>query len=214
MESFCEWLFRIYTQAAFKRILVNAQTNQILRTLSTNGAINLADIGTDSLTFQVNDPDNQFESMDMQLTGPIKFRQTESVQPYTLFGDSPGQNFNGRAFPPGNYTLTVTPYSENGLRGTAGTPLQLSFSIVNNTTSLAISQLVLVNADTDQDIQVLNQGDQIDLANIGTSNLNIRAEVTGGQAGSVALGLNSSTLSHSQIENIAPFALFGDEMGP
>ena len=193
--------------------LVNAQTNQILRTLSTNGAINLADIGTDSLTFQVNDPDNQFESMDMQLTGPISFRQTESVQPYTLFGDSPGQNFNGRAFPPGNYTLTVTPYNENGLRGTAGTPLQLSFSIVNNTNSLAISQLVLVNADTDQDIQVLNQGDQIDLANIGTSNLSIRAEVTGGQAGSVALGLNSSTLSHSQIENIAPFALFGDEMG-
>ena len=76
-----------------------------------------------------------------------------------------------------------------------------------------ISRLVLVNADTDQDIADMHDGFVIDFAIIGTDNLNIRAEAGGVEAGeveSIRFVLDGSTYA---IENLAPYALAGDNQG-
>jgi hypothetical protein len=73
----------------------------------------------------------------------------------------------------------------------------------------AVVRLVLVNAATDTDLMVLSDG-VIDLSDLGTTQLNIRAEVTGGVQ-SVRFALNSK--SNFRTESSAPFAMWGDSNG-
>ncbi|MEL6392819.1 MAG: hypothetical protein AAFR97_08685, partial [Bacteroidota bacterium] len=72
-----------------------------------------------------------------------------------------------------------------------------------------ISELVLVNANTDSDIGQLEEGATIDLASTGT-NLNIRAEVSG-PVGSVRFSYDGN--NNFQTENVAPYAFAGDTGG-
>ena len=73
----------------------------------------------------------------------------------------------------------------------------------------SINQLMLINADTDQDILVLTDGIVLDLTEIGR-NLNVRAE-TSGNIGSVRFALDGN--ANFQTENVAPYALNGDTNG-
>jgi hypothetical protein len=70
----------------------------------------------------------------------------------------------------------------------------------------------LINADTDQPIQTLNNGATLSLSALPTRNLNVRANTTPATVGSVTMVL-SGTQSRSQTENTAPYALFGDTNG-
>lgn len=56
--------------------------------------------------------------------------QTENVAPYALAGDSSG-DFNNWNYSLTSYTLTATPYSGSNGSGTPGTPLSISFWIVD-----------------------------------------------------------------------------------
>ena len=75
----------------------------------------------------------------------------------------------------------------------------------------AIGGLMLVNADTDQDIQPLYDGAVINLDAIGTTNLTVRADVVGPVA-SVKFDLTGSSTT-TKIESSAPYALAGDTNG-
>ncbi|MFA0964444.1 choice-of-anchor D domain-containing protein [Roseivirga sp. BDSF3-8] len=67
--------------------------------------------------------------------------------------------------------------------------------------------LVLVNADTDEDIGPLVDGDTIDLADYANNAFSVRAE-PGDLTQSVVFGFNGN--ARFQVESIAPFALDGD----
>ncbi len=69
----------------------------------------------------------------------------------------------------------------------------------------------LINADTDTPIQAVTCGGRIDLSNLPTNNLDIRADARG-SLGSVRFTLSGPT-SRTQTENFAPYALFGDSGG-
>lgn len=71
--------------------------------------------------------------------------------------------------------------------------------------SQAVTKLVLVNALTDQDVMLLENGSYIDCAVIGTNKLTVRAETSPWNVGSVVFGLNSSP--RYKVENGAPYAL-------
>jgi hypothetical protein len=71
----------------------------------------------------------------------------------------------------------------------------------------AVESFTLVNADTNQDIATIADGDTINLATLPTRNLNIRANTNPATVGSVEFELNGSTY---RIENDAPYALEGD----
>ncbi|MDN5203019.1 fasciclin domain-containing protein [Fulvivirgaceae bacterium BMA10] len=73
-----------------------------------------------------------------------------------------------------------------------------------------VESYTLVNADTDEDIQEVQDGDVIDLADLGTSNLNIRANIVPMTTGSVRFYLDGKDL---RTENIFPYALFSDDKG-
>ena len=71
-------------------------------------------------------------SVRMALSGEMSSSRTEGIAPYALFGDR-----GGRAFAPGSYTVTATPYPERGLSGTAGKTRSVTFRVVLPALSVA-----------------------------------------------------------------------------
>ena len=69
-----------------------------------------------------------------------------------------------------------------------------------------VNQLTLVNAKTDKDIQLLEDGDVLDLSELPQAHLNIRADVSG-VVRSVKFELDGEEVG---IENVEPYAMFGD----
>lgn len=72
----------------------------------------------------------------------------------------------------------------------------------------AVAGLTLVNANTDKDIQPLFDGAVINLDAIGTTSLNIRADVVGAVQ-SVKFALTGSK-TKNQLENGVPYSMAGD----
>lgn len=87
------------------------------------------------------------------------------------------------------------------------------------TSSAAVTQpsvvsLTLINADTDQPISQfdpIENGATIDLLQLPTKNLNLRANTSPSTVGSVRFGFDSR--SSYRVENVAPYALAGDSNG-
>jgi hypothetical protein len=81
--------------------------------------------------------------------------------------------------------------------------------------SLSFAQSVvsftLVDANTDQDIMVLHQGDSIHLSDYPANAFNIRANTQPDPTGSVSFDWNGQ--NKFKLENAPPYALFGDNNG-
>ena len=86
-----------------------------------------------------------------------------------------------------------------------GLPMNLSAQV---STSFAISNLTLINTTTQQSIRTFTTGSTINLAVDGSA-LNVRADVTG-TVGSIAFIIDGALFN---TENIAPYALAGDNTG-
>lgn len=77
----------------------------------------------------------------------------------------------------------------------------------------AVLSLTLINANNEQPIpgfEAIQPGSVINLALLPTTNLNVRANVSG-NVGSVRFGLDSN--ANHLLESSAPYALFGDSSG-
>ncbi|WP_242916762.1 T9SS type A sorting domain-containing protein [Pontibacter liquoris] len=182
--------------------LYDATTGQQLQTLASGATLNLATLQTKSFNIRAT-TNTTVGSVQFVMSGTESKTATETLAPYDLMGDV------GSWTPAvGNYTLKATPYTGAKATGDAGTAFSVSFAVVN------IPQgptLVLVNADTDKDIQILTNGDVLNLATLPTKNLNIRYNnITA--VGSVVFSL-SGAKSQNTIESGAPYALFGDNSG-
>jgi hypothetical protein len=188
--------------------LVNADNNQDLLTLAWGSEINLATLATQNLNIRANTNPSEVGSVLFKLDGTQTLTRTENVAPYALFGDQNG-DYNSATLALGSYTLTATPYSSSNATGTAGAPLTISFTVVNQTAANQVTSFTLINADNEQDLQTLTEGAAINLATLPSSNLNIRANTSPPMVGSVAFSL-SGAQSKSVIENIAPYTLFGN----
>ncbi|MEM8862428.1 MAG: putative collagen-binding domain-containing protein, partial [Chloroflexota bacterium] len=77
----------------------------------------------------------------------------------------------------------------------------------------AVVSLTLINADTNQSIKTLVNGETLYLPSLPTSNLNVRADVNNPNfnTGSVQFDLNGQ--ASYQTENVAPYSVFGDSNG-
>ncbi|HUQ66576.1 MAG TPA: PQQ-dependent sugar dehydrogenase [Flavitalea sp.] len=76
-----------------------------------------------------------------------------------------------------------------------------------------ITSFTLVNADTDKDLQTLNNGAVIDLKTLAARKLNIRANTsTSPAARSVSFNL-SGAQTRNKTDDIIPYSLFGDVNG-
>ncbi|WP_247237823.1 PKD domain-containing protein [Telluribacter sp. SYSU D00476] len=118
------------TQQVVSFTLINADTEQPIRDLVPNDVINLATLPTRNLNIRSNTNPSPVGSVKFVMSGKQNRTQTETGFPYALFGDDSG---NYRNWTPalGNYSLTATPYTEASAKGTAGTPLTINFSVVD-----------------------------------------------------------------------------------
>ena len=107
--------------------LINTDTNQPVPGFDPipNGAVlDLKKLPTRNLNIRADAAGA--ESVRFELDGSVRI---ESSVPYALAGDT-GNKFKAWTPSVGTHKLTATPYSENYAKGSAGTPLTLSFTVV------------------------------------------------------------------------------------
>jgi hypothetical protein len=132
--------------------------------------------------------------------------RTEGVAPYALNGDTNGQYYPWNPTP-GNYTLKAIPYVKPGTQEFAGTPLEVSFSIVSEPLH-SVTNFNIVSTSGNV-IRQLNGGDQVDLNDPLLKSFTVVAN-TAGTIGSVKFVLNNQSY---RVENVAPYTLTGDQNG-
>ncbi len=190
--------------------LINQRTNEEIGPLNEGDVIDLADYdGRNRFSVVANIGDVPVGSVVFDFKGQTGF-QTENFAPYSLGGDNNG-DFNRVFLPKRMNTITATPYSERNGNGEAGQPLTVNFEVIDSR-PLLISDFVLINADTNEEIGPLNEGDVIDLADYRRNRFSIVAN--GGEERrprSVVFDFNGN--AGVQTENFIPFALAGDNDG-
>ncbi len=184
--------------------LVNAGTGEDLGVLEEGRVIDLASLPGARLNIRARTRPAQAGRVVFALSGALVRTHTENLVPYALFGDDTRGNYYGAALPAGDYTLTATPYCT-----TQGTPLTIHFKIIY---TAAVSGFTLVNADTDEEVKALKEGDVLDLSAFPGARLNIRAKVNPARVGSMVLQLNGAQ-TYKRTENGPPYALYGDMDG-
>ena len=194
-----------YAAAVEQFELINALTDTPLQTLNEGDVIDLNEIDNDPLSVRALVNPEEVGSVELQLEGPRSFRRKENEAPYALFGDNPPFEYRGERLPIGLYTLTATPYAEPKLQGAAGTPMSIHFEVVAH---YALESFSLINADTDEEMGTLKDGDVIHLSS--QKNINIRAHPSVEMVGSVKFALRGP-VAENQVENVVPYALFGDD---
>jgi hypothetical protein len=192
--------------AVSKLILVDTDTQKVLRELTGGSTINLAVDGS-ALNVRA-DVTGTVGSVGFFLNG--KLFHTENGAPFALRGDHNGMLIKWTPAI-GSYTLRVVPYASQNLKGSGGKALEIKFKVTDiapTVTAPEVTKLVLVNTKTQQTIRELKTGGEINLA-VDGKNLSVRADIDG-KAGSVAFTLNGKLL---HTANSAPFALAGDRDG-
>ncbi len=138
--------------------------------------------------------------------------QTENVEPYAIFGDIPPGDFQaGSGIPLGDNSISFKLYSEDNLRGDFLGTVTRSFSIVENLLDIGI-----FDADSDELITPLNEGDELLASTLKNRNVTIAAFVPEdsllfNQVKSMGLNLNDGEVIRT--ENMEPYSLFGDING-
>ncbi|GAB2868399.1 hypothetical protein GCM10027044_32670 [Hymenobacter ruber] len=195
-------------QAVTGFTLVNADTDTDIRPLTNGITLNLATLPTQNLNVRANTSPANVDQVMFSLDGPTSWGQTELVAPYALFGDNAAGDYFGHTLAPGRYTsLSARPFSASGC---AGTPLEITFTVINEPTTPGHITYTLVNANTGFEFMALTNGAMLDLATLPTRDLNIRANTNPATVGRVEFAL-SGAQTWSQTERVAPYALFGDD---
>ncbi len=109
--------------------LINADTEQPIKTLTSGAILDLATLPTKNLNIRANTAPTTVGSVVMVLTGAESRNQTETGMPYALFGG----DADYAAWVPvgGSYTLKATPYTAASGTGSAGTAATINFTIIN-----------------------------------------------------------------------------------
>ncbi|GAB3163293.1 PKD domain-containing protein [Telluribacter humicola] len=132
-------------QAVTSFTLIDADTDQPIRDLVPNDVLNLTTLPTKYLNIRANTNPATVGSVKFVLSGAQNHTQTEGGAPYALFGDNSG-NYNAWVLVLGDHTLVATPYTGTGASGTEGTPLTITFKVINQTST---NKAPTVNAGSD-----------------------------------------------------------------
>ncbi|MFD1141215.1 putative Ig domain-containing protein [Larkinella insperata] len=192
--------------------LMNADNETEINVLFPGEVINLATLVSKNLAIRANTSPATAGSVRLVLGGQQARTQVDNGAPYALFGDKNG-NYNAWTPPVGAYSLTVTPFSGPNATGQPGAEYTLNFSVINQSNTVpAVVSYSLMDADQDQEIRVITEGETINLASLPTRNLAILANTSPAVVGSVHMVLGGQQ-SRTQVDNGAPYALFGDKSG-
>ncbi len=194
--------------------LINSQEGLEIGPLSEGDSVNIAEIGTDELSIRA-DVTGDAGSVLFKLDGQIIGAQNSG--PYALFGMTDSL-YNPWTPELRTYKLEASIHSLPQGQGLLLDKNSISFTFYDENTMEPsgpnVNSLILINADTDEDIAEITDGSVFIIEEIGTSNLNIRAETDEGTE-SVVFGYQDSTNYH--IENLPEYAIGandGDDYRP
>ncbi len=192
-----------------KFTLINADTDQDIQTLMDGDALQTSTLPTQNLSIRVAFPDQKIGSVVFDFNDKKRF-QVENFTPYALLGDKEG-DYHGFTPPPGIHTITATPYSLADGKGVAGKPARITLKV----DYMGIASFTLVDAGEDKDLQMLRDGDVINLDVLENETFNIRANTSPEAVGSVQVEVyqEGQGLIRKSTESILPYALFGDREG-
>ncbi|MDX2306037.1 MAG: S8 family serine peptidase [Microscillaceae bacterium] len=194
-----------------KLTLIDADNDREITVLSEGQIIQLDNLDTRTLSILATTSPAVIGSIKFELIGAVSHTQSESIAPFTLFGDKAGPDYLGRVLSPGQYTILATPYSEAGLKGKADIPLRINFELSGEASPLQVTNLNLIDADQDRPVLIISEGMIIDMNTINNTRVSIQAN-TSALVGSVQMDLNGPS-QQTRVENIKPFSLFGDKNG-
>ncbi|MEM6462258.1 MAG: Ig-like domain-containing protein [Pseudomonadota bacterium] len=163
----------------------------------------LGEASVESMTLSIADAD-----------GNILFSRTENVEPYALFGDRRGDFFDPRKpLPEGAYSITAKAYSGDRAGGELVEETTLDFVIADDSTPSESFGVFLVDTVSDDIIAEILPGANLTPANTPGDNLSVRVDVEGAESVRLALYDSQGNLVSDRIENVEPYALFGDRNG-
>ena len=187
--------------------LVDASTNADVGTIADGATFTLPAPANGSYGIRAETSGNaEFGSVKLALSGARTVTQTESVAPWSLYGDD-GTNVAGAGLPAGSYTLTATAHAEAGGQGEALQTLTVSFTVA----AAPLAGFTLVNASTNTDVGTIADGATFTLPDPANGSYGVRVETSGNaELGSVKLAL-SGAKAVTQTESVAPWSLYGDD---
>jgi hypothetical protein len=190
--------------------LINPSTDKAVTALRNGSVIDLASLPGGRLNVRADTSPSTVGSVKLFLDGAL--RSTETTKPYALFGDQ-GNNFAAGALSPGRHTIRAVPFSGISGRGAAGQSQTISVTVVDNRPAPlpSVTGFSIIDPETGDVVSALSNGGEIDLADFAEGNFSIRANTSPARTGSVRFGLDGD--SNVQTENVAPYALFGNEAG-
>lgn len=200
--------------------LYDSETDELIQVLEEGGSVSADGLDFDNLNigaFVVEDGDlaGKVGSMQVLLDGEVGADFFENVEPYALFGDTLGDFFAG-TLNSGEQTVSFKVYAEEQGEGDLLATVDRTFTIEESTPSDDLI-IGLYNSETNQLVQVLEEGDSLAASSLDLDNLNIAAFVAEdgglfGKVGSMQVLINGDT-GTDYFENVEPYALFGDHSG-
>ncbi|GAB4395603.1 MAG: hypothetical protein OHK0053_04890 [Microscillaceae bacterium] len=191
--------------------LVNARTNEVLCTIENGATIDLNALQLDEFNVVVTEVATGTKSVIFNLSGPVNHVQTENMLPLALFGDDTKGDFYGRVARLGQYTLNLKAFE--GIRGTGHLICedQVQFTFVRRVETAPLV-IALLDADDDQILDAeMEAGETYDVN--GLEFANFTAHLTTYPVGTKSVAfILSGPVSVDRTENMAPFALFGDDV--
>lgn len=184
--------------------LVNADTDVIIGDLVDGDVINLMDYERNSFNVNANIGELAAGSVVFDFNGVERY-SVENIIPYSLAGND-GILYKSLKLPIGMNTLTATPYSGKGGTGIAGSPLSITFEVIDRASE--ITSFTLINAETASEITTLTDNYVINLSAYDANSFSINAITSAAEIGSVIFDYNGT--ERFQVENIAPYSLAGN----
>lgn len=161
-------------QQIYSFTLIDAEEDKAIALLADGDSIHIPDLNTNELSIRANSG-GSFGSILFRIDGDVV--KAENSAPYALFGTD-GDDYNSWTPEFKTYTIAATvhslPQGQGQLLYTYS--ISLTFTDVIEPIGPDTYALILINADTDEDITEITEGSVFNLEEIGTSNLNIRAE--------------------------------------
>ena len=197
-------------------VLVDAADDADLGAVTGGGTVTVSAAGSYGIRAETQ-AGAEVGSVVLSLRGPGTddlHEQTENIAPYSLYGDAQGAE-HGRALAAGSYTLTATAHAESRGGGEALGTLTAAFTVAVEAvppSAGVLTGFTLLDASDGSTVAALANGADIDLEGRSGGSFAIRADVAANATvGSVALSL-SGAKTVSRTENLAPYALWGDDM--
>jgi hypothetical protein len=119
-------------QSVVSFALVNSATEKDVLTIADGQTISLSALGLNKANIRAITNPSTLGSVKFELSGTQSKTSYDNKAPYALHGDDGNGNFYyGNWNPPalGTYTLKATPYTEDNVKGTAGTAKTIRFTI-------------------------------------------------------------------------------------